>query len=91
MNKVNGHFVRFKGTETGIQNGHYAWAEPESEDYLVPYFLSTWVTLPKWEQTTENASSYRVSKSGFMIDKIICGEWPTKNNEDVFIPNPSPY
>lgn len=53
-------------------------------------FLSTWVTLPKWEQTIGNASSYRIAKSGFMIDKI-CGEWLTKNNKEVFVPNPSPY
>lgn len=26
-----------------------------------------------------------------MIDKIICGEWLTKNNEEVFVPSPSPY
>lgn len=86
MNKVNGNFVKYKATENEIHNiGHFAWAEPESEDYLVPYFLTTWVTLPKWEQTMGNAMSYRISKSGFMIDKIICGEWLTKNNEEVFV------
>lgn len=39
MNKVQGHFVKYKGTENGIQNiGHYAWVEPESADYLVPSY-----------------------------------------------------
>lgn len=90
MNKVTGTFTRYKLGEAGLHNvGNFAWAEPESEDYIVPYFLSTWVTLPKWEQTIAN--SYRISKSGFMIDKIICMEWMTKNNEEVFVPNHNPY
>lgn len=92
MNKVNGTFSKYESTESGIHNiGHFAWAEPESEDYLVPYFLTTWVTMPKWEQNIGNATSYRITKSSFMIDKMICREWLTKNNEEVFVPNPSPY
>lgn len=47
--------------------------------------------MPKWEQTIANATSYRISKSGFMIDKIICEEWMTKNNVEVFVPNPNLY
>lgn len=92
MNEISGHFQKYEGTETGIHNvGHFAWAQPKSGDYIVPYFLSTWVTLPKWEATIGNATSYRVKRYGFTIDKVICGEWLTKNNEEVFVPNPEPY
>lgn len=89
MNSTNGHFTKYEGSETaGVHNvGHFAWAQPESGDY----FLSTWVTIPKWEATMRNASSYRVKSQGFKIHDIICGEWLTKNNEEVFVPNPQPY
>lgn len=36
-----------------------------------------------------NVTLYRISESGFMIDKIVRGEWMTKNNE-VFVPNTNP-
>lgn len=36
-----------------------------------------------------NVTLYRISESGFMIDKIVRGEWMTKNN-GVFVPNPNP-
>lgn len=89
---MTGTFTRYKSGEAGLHNvGNFAWAEPESEDYIVPYFLSTWVTLPKWEQTIANATSYRISKSGFTIDKIIYREWMTKNDKEVFVHNPNTY
>lgn len=48
MNSRTGHFTKYDGTiDTGIHNvGHFCWAQPESGDYIVPYFLSTWVTQP---------------------------------------------
>lgn len=49
------------------------------------------MTILKWEATLRNATSYRVKRQGFTIDNIICGEWFTKNNEEVFVPNPEPY
>lgn len=49
------------------------------------------MTPPKWEATIHNATSYRITKQGFKIDNIIAGEWITKNNEVVFVPNPLPY
>lgn len=93
MNSRTGHFTKYDGTiETGIHNvGHFCWAQPESGDYIVPYFLSTWVTQPKWEATIQSATSYRVKRIGCSIENITCGEWLTKNNEEVFIPNPEPY
>ena len=93
MNGVKGHFTKYQGlTTTGIHNiGHFAWAQPESSDYIVPYFLTTWVTLPKWEVTLHRATSYRVKSLGFTIHDIVCGEWMTKNNEEVFVPNPQPF
>lgn len=76
MNKVNSFFTRFNAADKGIKGiRNFAWAEPESEDYIVPYFLSTWVTLPKWEQTIKHTTSYRIAKSGFMIAihrKLFC-------------------
>lgn len=70
---------------------NYAWAQPESADYIVPYFLTTWVTAVKWEATIPNTTSYSIVRQGFKIDNIITGEWMTKNNEEVFIPNSLPY
>lgn len=87
MNDINGHFPKYIGNEKGIHNvGHFCWAEPEAGagDYIVPYFLTTWVTIPKWEATIRHATAYRVKSQG-------CGEWLTKNNEEVFVPNPEPY
>lgn len=93
MNGTNGTFTKYQSSEsTGIHNtGHFCWAQPESSDYIVPYFLTTWVTIPKWESTIRNATSYRVKSQGFKIHDIVCGEWLTKNNEEVFVPNPLPY
>lgn len=93
MNDVNGHFTKYESSlASGVQNvGHYAWAQPEPGDYIVPYFLSTWVTNNKWEAILNTATSYRVKSIGVTIDNIICGEWLTKNNEKVFVPNPQPY
>lgn len=93
MNSRTGHFTKYDGTiDTGIHNvGHFCWAQPESGDYIVPYFLSTWVTQPRWEATIQSATSYRVKRIGCSIENITCGEWLTKNNEEVFVPNPEPY
>lgn len=92
MYKANGHFQKYTGSEKCVHNiGHFCWNEPESGDYIVPYFLTTWVTIPKWEATLRNAMSYRVKRQGFTIDNVVCGEWLTKNNEKVFVPNPEPY
>ena len=89
MNSVSGHFTKYHGTETGVYNtGHFCWAQLESGDYIVPYFLMTWVTQIKWESTIGNATSYRVKHLGFTID---CREWLTKSNKEVFVPNPEPY
>lgn len=92
MNNVSGHLTKYQGDEKGIHNvGHFCWSEPELGDYIVPYFLTTWVTIPKWEAMLRNATSYRVKRQGFTIDNVICGEWLTKNNEEVFVLNPEPY
>lgn len=55
------------------------------------YVLTIWVTQIKWESTIGSATSYRVKRLGFTIDKVVCGEWLTKNNEEVLVPNPEPY
>lgn len=55
------------------------------------YLLTIWVTQIKWESTIGSATSYRVKRLGFTIDKVVCGEWLTKNNEEVLVPNPEPY
>lgn len=92
MNVVNGHFTKYIGNEKGIHNvGHFCWAQPEAHDYIVPYFLTTWVTIPKWETTIRHATAYRIKSQGFTIDNVVCGEWLTKNNQEVFVPNPEPY
>lgn len=92
MNNVMATFTKYKKTEKGIHNvGHYCWAYVKSEDYIVPYHLTTWVQQIKWEATLKHATCYRVSKIGFSIDNIVCRERTTKSNEEVFMPNPEPY
>lgn len=97
MNSIKSTFTKYQGvTTTGKTEpinsiGHYMWTQPESADYIVPYFLTTWVTPPKWEAIIRYVTTYRVKRQGFKIDNIIAGKWMTKNNEEVFIPNPLPY
>lgn len=92
MINVKATFKKYKQNEHGIHNvGHYCWAYVNSQDYIVPYHLTTWVQQIKWEATMKHATSYRVNRVGFTIDNIICGEWTTKSNEEVFAPNPEPY
>lgn len=75
INSINGYFTKYQGSETGIHNaGHFCRAEPVSGNYIVPYFLSTWITQVKWEATISNATSYRIKRMEFIIDNVICGE-----------------
>lgn len=97
INSVMGTFTKYesKTDSTAYQSlksvSNYAWAQPELADYFVPYFLTTWVMPPKWEATIRNTMSYRITKQCFKIDNIIAGEWMTKNNKEIFVPNPLTY
>lgn len=92
MNSCKATFEKYKQNEQGVHNvGHYCWAYTKSEDYMIPYHLTSWVQQIKWEATMKHATSYRINRIGCSIDNVICGEWTTKNNEEVFVPNPEPY
>lgn len=53
MDGVKGTLTKDEGITTSSETepinsrGHFAWAQPESAGYIVPYFLTTWVTPPK--------------------------------------------
>lgn len=71
MHSVKCTFTRYENyTESSeYENlksiGQYAWAQLESADYVVLYFLTSCVTSQKWEATIRLATSYRITKQGF--------------------------
>lgn len=71
--------------------GHFAWSYIDTDDYIIAYHLTTWVQQIKWEASVQHATSYRLKRMGFSTDKITCGKWTTKNDEEVFVLNPKSY
>lgn len=62
MNNVKSTFTKYEGINTSTKMelinsvGHYAWAQMESADYIMPYFLTMWVMPPKVEVTIRYAT-----------------------------------
>lgn len=60
---------------------NYAWGQVTLKDYIVPYWLPSWIKPAQIKIMTQATTSYRVNKMGFKIDNITCGEYATKNND----------
>lgn len=72
MNQASLKFANFHGDEGGIYEiEHYV--RVVTEDYIVPYFNTSWVKPKQWELSLHTATSHRVKSLGFQIDDIICG------------------
>ncbi|CAI9735766.1 Hypothetical predicted protein [Octopus vulgaris] len=92
MNGAKVTFQQFQGNEKGChQVGHYYYGTVSSEDYIIPYWLTSWIKPIHFEQSIKTATSYRIKSIGFEITDIIGGEWTTQKNEEVFMQSPYPY
>lgn len=67
MNDIDIHFKLMDGANNNAYTDKKNWCQEvaKSKDYIVAYWMTSWVKDNQWEVMTANAIAYRINKKGF--------------------------